>query len=487
MHAVYKLIHYAINHTLIDQLDYDYVFNKLNTKLGLELKYVPYQKTAVKISIDMILKDILDIAANKGLITPNTTQMRDLFEADIMDIMTPLPAHLQASFETLEKTSTKAACDMFYNRSIHSNYIKMARIKKNDFYTVNSPYGTIDITINKSKPEKDPRDIAKQTKDTSYPKCLLCKENVGYYGHASHPGRSNHRAIKLQLNKEPFYLQFSPYVYYNEHIIVFHEAHIPMDISKKTFIRLFDFVDRFPHYFLGSNAGLPIVGGSILSHEHYQGGNATFPVDRASSFYQTSHKGITIDLLNWPLSILKLQGNDREALIDFAENLRRYYKTYSNHDHNIIAKTNDTVHNAINPIVRKENNTYTVLIALRNNRTNETYPDGIFHPHPNRHHIKKENIGLIEVMGLAILPGRLETEFKQIKHALTHPNEAHDLGKHSAWANTLKKQNINTLDEIKQEAGRVFIAGLEDCGVFKQDDQGRSAFKQFVKEFLAWV
>lgn len=469
-------------------MDYDYAFNRLSHMLDLEEPYQDYDATIQPdSSVDALLEPLLDHAVDQGLIERDTTQMRDLFESELMDILTPLPSTLQTTFDRLLSHDPVAATDAFYQRSKASNYIKTARIAKNDFFTVDSPYGTMEITINLSKPEKDPKAIAAAQKSgPRYPKCLLCKENVGYYGRADHPGRSNHRAVKVPINDEPFFLQFSPYVYYNEHAIVFHESHIPMDVSEKTFKRLFDFVDMFPHYFLGSNAGLPIVGGSILSHEHYQGGNAMFPLDKAEAFETLTMDDVTVELLEWPLSVIRMSASDRASLIEKAERLRQYFKTYENKALGIIPYTEETPHNAITPILRKMENKYVLSIALRNNRTDAHYPDGIFHPHPEKHHIKKENIGLIEVMGLAILPGRLQEDLIRIKDYLEGDKTDLDgLEAYEPWIRSLDvPESEETLSYLKSQAGKVFVSGLEDCGVFKQDDTGRAAFSQFLKGWI---
>ncbi len=489
MEAIVNLLHYAIQAKLIAALDYDYAFNRLTRSLDIDIDYQPYNPNkAVDKDIDTILKPLLDHAVKIKKISPDTTQMRDVFESEIMDIVTPNPANVQARFEALKEKDSVAATDDFYQRSQKSNYIKMNRIRKNTFYKVSSNYGDIEITINRSKPEKDPKDIAKKKIETNYPECLLCKENVGYHGHANHPGRSHHRIIKLSLNHDVFYFQFSPYVYYNEHAIVLHEDHIPMNLGKHTFKRLFDFVDEFPHYFLGSNAGLPIVGGSILSHEHYQGGRARFPIDDAKSFYSIKKESITYELLNWPLSVIRMRGKHREELIEAAEAMRIYFAAYSDESLDLRSKSTD-MHNAITPILRKNQDTYQLTIALRNNRTSDTYPDGIFHPHPARHHIKKENIGLIEVMGLAILPGRLHTAFNHIEAILKGTQDTFvGITPYREWIETLKTKmpvdNIRNL--IEQSAGEIFIQGLEDCGIFKQTPKHRDKFKQFLEGYLSW-
>lgn len=488
MKPIKALLHYAIENNLITSLDYDYAFNRLSSLIKMDERYEPYNANyQTKESVDTLLKPLLDHALSEQLIERDSTQMRDLFESTIMDVLTPLPSRLQQEFEQMYQANPQEATTQFYQRNKVSNYIKTARIAKNDFFKVNSPYGPIEITINLSKPEKDPKAIMQaQTQKIKYPKCLLCKENIGYYGRADHPGRTNHRAIRLTLNEDPFYLQYSPYVYYNEHAIVFHRDHIPMNVSKKTFSRLFDFVDKFPHYFLGSNAGLPIVGGSILSHEHYQGGNAQFPIDQAEVFHSETVDGIMVELLKWPLSVIRLKAKTRRLLIDKAEHLRQYFKTYNNDSLGIVSHTNDTPHNAITPILRKDNDEYVLSLALRNNRTNEAYPDGIFHPHPERHHIKKENIGLIEVMGLAILPGRLENDLSEIASFIKEErNDLDGLEIYAPWVNQLVIENKdNVLSTLKQEVGKVFIKGLEDCGLFKQTIQGKDAFKAFIKGWI---
>ncbi len=488
MDSLVKLLHYSVYEGLIDFQDYDYAFNRLNQLLKRKTSYQAFDPhQTIEEPIEALLKPLLDEACERGLIKADTTMQRDLFEGAIMDVLTPHPSALNERFESLRMQSPKKATDDFYHRSLKSNYIKTARIKKNKFYEVSSSYGDIEITINLSKPEKDPKDIAKATESSSYPKCLLCKENVGYYGHLNHPPRSNHRIIRMPLNREPFYFQFSPYVYYNEHAIVLHKNHIPMEINIKTFKRLFDFIDQFPHYFLGSNAGLPIVGGSILSHEHYQGGHADFPIDRAESFYQIKKDDITYELLHWPLSVVRMKGRDKDHLINQAEAFRTYFESYSDEDLNLVAKT-DQQHNAITPILRKEEQGYVLTLALRNNRTDEAYPDGIFHPHPSVQHIKKENIGLIEVMGLAILPGRLDKAFDNIAKVLEGKQKSFDgIKRYQAWIEDLKTQmpTSDTRNLIEQSAGKLFIQGLEDCGIFKQNHAHREKFIAFLNKFLS--
>lgn len=489
MKAIHALITYALNHRLITSMDVDYINNQLSYLL--KISPMPFDKVNVNDeTIDDLLTPLLDKAYEQSLIESNTLTERDLFESLIMDLFTPRPSDLQTHFKALYQESPVKATNDFYKRSKASNYIKVSRINKNTHFKTKTDYGDLDITINLSKPEKDPVLIAKALKEskTSYPSCLLCKENVGYFGSLNHPGRSNHRVIKLSINNEPFYMQFSPYVYYNEHTILLHENHIPMDININTFKRLLDFVEQFPHYFMGSNAGLPIVGGSILNHEHYQGGHATFPIDQATILKRYTLNDIEIELLYWPLSTIRLKSTNKEALISLAEHIRTTWLTYSNQALNIVSNSGVTPHNAITPIARLNEDTYSLTIAFRNNLTSETYPDGIFHPHQDKHHIKKENIGLIEVMGLAILPGRLDQDLKQIKTILLNNKPIDEtLKAYLPWIESLKEKSFNesTIDALLyEEVGQIFKGALEDCGVFKTDHEGLEAFTSFIEETL---
>ena len=415
----------------------------------------------------------------------DTVLNRDLFEAKIMDIVIPRPSEVNNTFFNLYKKDKKKATNYYYDLSHKSNYIKTSRTSKNIIWKSETKYGVLDITINLSKPEKDPRDIiaAKTKSSVSYPKCLLCKEHVGFAGR---PGRTNHRIIPVSLNNEDFYFQYSPYVYYNEHSIVLMKEHSPMNVSVKTFKRLFDFVDMFPHYFLGSNAGLPIVGGSILAHEHYQGGAHHFPIEDAPSINEYNLNGVTIKEVKWPLSVVRLESDDKGKVIALATSLFNFWEHYSDESVGIYSKTTEQ-HNAITPIARKNNDTYILDMTLRNNRTSDEFPLGIFHPHPEHHHIKKENIGLIEVMGLAVLPARLSKELPIIKKAIkentTLPKE---LEMHNEWLTNLKdKFNGENIDKfIEDEVADKFMRVIENAGVFKQDEQGKKAFSKFVKEFI---
>ena len=478
--AIIQLIEYAIKHNLIQPIDRIYCYHQLCQ--SLKLQPIPYEPTNFQSTlIDLLHTPLIEHAVMHQLIEDHIAA-HDQFIAQIMNVFTPKPSVLIEKFNALYKQSPQAATDYFYTLSQANDYIKTTRIKKNRHYNYTSPYGNIGITINLSKPEKDPKSIAalKQQISHDYPQCLLCKENVGLYGEGTYPGRSNHRIIPVILNQETFYFQYSPYVYYNEHAIVLHESHIPMLVSKNTFKRLFDFIDQFPHYFLGSNAGLPIVGGSILDHEHYQGGRAKFPIEDAKIIHSTHIDGVTFEILKWPLSVVRLSANSKEALIDAAEKLRVFFESYSDESVDLIAETNEK-HNAITPIARKHEDTYILDVALRNNRTNEQYPDGIFHPHKDVHAVKKENIGLIEVMGLAILPARLDQDLKHITQVIAGNIQTFEgIKRYQTWIEQLKTQDI-TLDEA---VGKLFVKGLEDCGIFKQTTQGQAAFIRFLESYL---
>ena len=479
-----KVVLYGLKHNLLDKEDYHYAINKISDLL-LVTEFID---SDVKVDVDepsTLLLPLLDYAVEKGVINPDTVLNRDLFEAKIMDVIIPRPSEVIKTFESLADKSSKKATDYYYDLSQKSNYIKTSRTSKNIIWKSITPYGTLDMTINLSKPEKDPRDIiaSKNNKSVSYPKCLLCKEHVGFSGR---PGRTSHRIIPLKLNNEDFYLQYSPYVYYNEHSIVLMKEHNPMNVSVKTFKRLFDFVDQFPHYFLGSNAGLPIVGGSILAHEHYQGGAHHFPIEDAVILQQHTFGKVAIKQVKWPLSVVRLESTDKDEVINLGLELFNFWETYSDLSVGIKAKT-DEPHNAITPIARKNGDVYILDMTLRNNRTSDDFPLGIFHPNPENHHIKKENIGLIEVMGLAVLPARLSTELPVIKNALLNDLDLpSELEIHSEWLTLLKKQyKGEDIDAFINDAvAYKFMKCIEDAGVFKQDEQGKLAFDRFVESFI---
>jgi UDPglucose--hexose-1-phosphate uridylyltransferase len=479
-----QLVLYGIQHHLLEESDYDYAINKLCDLLLLKSFSNPNVEKPKEDEPSPLLKPLLDYAVAKNIVKPDTIMQRDIFEAKLMDVLIPRPSQVNHLFKQKYKEDPKKATDYFYDLSKKSHYIKTSRTDKNIRWQSKTPYGIFDMTINVSKPEKDPKDIinAKNIQASDYPKCLLCKEHVGYSGK---PGRTNHRIIPLTLNQDSFYLQYSPYVYYNEHCIVLMDKHTPMHVSQATFNRLFDFVDQFPHYFLGSNAGLPIVGGSILSHEHYQGGRYIFPIERAKVLSKVEIDGVSIQKLYWPLSVLRLRSKNRDKIIQVATNLFDYWQGFSNKEEGILAYTNEP-HNAITPIARKKDSIYELDITLRNNRTSSEHPLGIFHPHKEHHHIKKENIGLIEVMGLAVLPGRLEKELADIKDVLKNGGTLAENHIHKDWFESLKELIISDdLDQfILDQVALKFTKCLEDTGVFKQTERSQQHFDDFIENFI---
>ncbi len=503
-YEIERLLKFAERKKMIGRLDAIHVKNGLMEIFGV---MQPYFGEADEEDYDTpvsILENLLDYAAQNGLLEDNTITYRDLMDARIMGFLMPRQSEMEKTFYGLyTNQSPRAATDWYYEISKASNYIRTARIAKNLYWKVDTGYGDIEITVNLSKPEKDPKAIAAagKMKQASYPDCLLCLENVGYPGRVNHPARQNHRVIPLVLGNEEWFLQYSPYVYYNEHSIIFNRKHVPMRIDKSTFIKLFDFVGRIPHYFVGSNADLPIVGGSILSHDHFQGGRHRFAMELApveKSLVHSEYKGIKAGIVKWPMSVIRISGDNCEELAGLADDILQKWRHYSDEDAGILAYTyNDgekTPHNTITPIVRKNNTgQYELDLVLRNNRTSDKYPYGIFHPHNNLHHIKKENIGLIEVMGLAVLPGRLNAEMEGIIRILTGKLEynkndiAKDdlLSKHTPWIEEMidnygvgntapQAENI-----LKQEVGRIFVKVLTDAGVYKRTSRGQAAFFKF--------
>ena len=492
-YEINRLIKFALSKEMIHEDDIIYSTNLL---LGL-LKVDEFYKVDVVENLDTptpILENILDYAVDKNLIE-NTTTQRDLFDTQIMNCVMPRPSEVIKTFNKLYIKNKKQATNYYYNLSIQSNYIRKSRTDKNIKWKTKTNYGDLDITINLSKPEKDPNEIlkAKITKSASYPKCLLCKENEGFFGNINHPSRQNHRIIPIYLPENKWFIQYSPYVYYNEHCIIFNEYHEPMKINENTFRNLFNLVDKFPHYFIGSNADLPIVGGSILSHEHYQGGNYIFPMEIAKEemvFKVNGYENIKLSTLKWPMSVIRLSGKNKNEIIALASKILKTWKTYSDKSIDIISQSNGEVHNTITPIARKKNNMYELDLVLRNNRANEENPFGIFHPHEDVHHIKKENIGLIEVMGLAVLPARLEKEINILKGYLLNKvsdiNDDEFVRKHGKWYNYIidkynyiTKENVD--DILKEEIGVKFLTALSHAGVFKRDDNGIKAFTKFIK------
>lgn len=496
-YEVEKLLKFSLNKGLIEKEDLIFSRNALLDLLKISEPY-PNEEEIESEALDTpssILNKILDYCAEKGIIEENTTTYRDLMDAKIMGMLMARPSEVSKKFHRLYDIDKKSATDYFYELSKSSNYIRLDRIRKNLHWETLTDFGPLEITINLSKPEKDPNEIVKARfiPETGYPKCLLCKENEGFSGNVKHPARQNLRLIEMNLNNEIWYMQYSPYVYYNEHCIVLCKDHIPMKITEKTFKRLLDFLDHLPHYFIGSNAGIPVVGGSILSHDHYQGGRYILPMEKAKSYVRYHHKDfedINIDLIKWPLSVIRISCKDRKRLISLASYITDSWTEYSDEEVDIIAHTDDTPHNAVTPIARiNKDGIYEFDIVLRNNRTTEEFPMGIFHPHENLHHIKKENIGLIEVMGLGILPGRLNTDFKDILKILIGEVafDSIDLGQYKSWTEELldKYDNKNSyekaMDILKYETGIIFLKVLEDAGVFKFTEEGKEHFHRFME------
>lgn len=441
-------------------------------------------------TIPNLLEKIVDYAI-KSQVIEDVFDDKEMLTANIMNCFIARPSVINETFQQKYQTSPVAATDYFYHLSKHSNYIQMNRIAKNVSFKSDTKYGELDITINLSKPEKDPEQIKRereQKRSLDYPKCVLCPENEGYAGRVGYPARANHRIIEIPLLDETWYLQYSPYVYYNEHSILLSAEHRDMKINKLAFERLLTFVEKYPHYFIGSNADLPIVGGSILSHDHYQAGRYDFAMTEAeekSAFSLNRYPSVAAAVLNWPMSVIRLRGKDKNELIQAADHIFSAWKHYQDNEANIMPFTGETPHNTVTPIARMRNDAFELDIVLRNNRTTAEFPMGIFHPHEDVHHIKKENIGLIEVMGLAVLPARLKSELQDVKAFLTDANQA-VAEPHVEWANQLKEKYgvIGSLEEaekiIQKEVGDKFARVLEDAGVFKQTDAGNLAFQRFI-------
>ncbi len=488
---VRDLVAYGMKTGLVPACEKNYTTNLL-LDLFHEDEYEEPVEEPVCEELELILKELLDEAVKREIIE-DSIGYRDLFDTKIMNCLMPRPAQVQETFWKKYEESPQTATDYFYKLSQDSDYIRRYRIKKDRKWTVDSEYGTIDITINLSKPEKDPKAIAaaKNAKQSSYPKCLLCMENEGYAGRMNHPARENHRIIPITVNDCPWGFQYSPYVYYNEHCIVFNGQHVPMKIERNTFVKLFDFVKLFPHYFLGSNADLPIVGGSILSHDHFQGGHYTFAMETAPMEEMVKISGyedVEAGIVKWPLSVLRIRSKDEKRLIDLASHVLEVWRGYTDEEAFVFAETDGEPHNTITPIARKKGEFFELDLTLRNNITTKEHPLGVYHPHAQYHHIKKENIGLIEVMGLAVLPARLKTELELLGEYLVEgkdPAEHELLEKHAAWVKEFlpKYESItkeNVMDILQEEVGQVFVHVLEDAGVYKCTEEGRKAFKRFL-------
>ncbi|WP_394172652.1 UDP-glucose--hexose-1-phosphate uridylyltransferase [Guptibacillus hwajinpoensis] len=497
-HEIERLLHYAIKKEIIREWDRSYARNQILDVLHLsevdsELIVSDSPDSPVE-----ILENILDWAYENGRLTDNTVTYRDLLDTKIMGCLTERPSSVIDRFEqTYQEVGAEAATAAFYQFSKDVHYIRTDRIAKNEHWLTPTEYGDMEITINLSKPEKDPKAIAaaKTTTASSYPDCLLCKENVGYAGHLTHPARQNLRMIPVTLEDKQWYLQYSPYVYYSEHAIVLFGEHEPMKISRGTFDRLLEFVTKFPHYFIGSNADLPIVGGSILSHDHFQGGKHDFPMAKAEierSVYLSSYPEVYAGIVKWPMSVLRLQGESREELGELADAILTFWKGYSDEEADVHAYTGEELHNTITPIARRNGELFELDLVLRNNRTTEEHPMGLFHPHAEVHHIKKENIGLIEVMGLAVLPGRLKEELQLLGDLLVGEEPLNRIAtderisKHIDWAKSLLEKypelTSATVDEVLQdEVGLIFREILSHAGVFKRDAAGQAAFDRFTE------
>ena len=486
---VRKLVCYGLEKGLFTERDEIYVTNRILEILQLD----EYNcDTAFEgVNLEETLKALLDYAAEKGLLENDTTH-RDLFDTKLMGALMPRPSEVTNKFNELYAISPKAATDYFYTLSRDSDYIRRYRVAKDIKWLTATPYGELEITINLSKPEKDPKAIAaaKNAPQAGYPKCMLCRECEGYAGRINFPARQNHRVIPITINGSDWCLQYSPYVYYNEHCIVFNAKHTPMAINRASFKKLLDFVTQFPHYFVGSNADLPIVGGSILSHDHFQGGNHTFAMAKApveTELHFDGFSDIEAGIVKWPMSVIRLRSENTERLVELADKILTCWRGYSDPDAFIFAETDGTPHNTITPIARKANGKFELDLVLRNNITTAEHPLGVFHPHAELHHIKKENIGLIEVMGLAVLPARLKNEMALLEKAMLENRDIRKdevLAKHADWADEIRKKYGELTDSnisgiIRDEIGLVFARVLEHAGVFKRTEEGRDAFLKF--------
>lgn len=487
--AVKSLVRYAIDNEMIEKWDEIWAINTVCQALNMDSFEDCEAENA---ELEDILASILDYAVENGL-CEDSVVYRDLFDTKIMGLLTPRPSEVISKFQFLYIRDKKSATDYYYKLCQDSDYIRRYRIKNDLKWITKTEYGDIDITINLSKPEKDPKAIAAalKMKATSYPKCLLCKENEGYIGRINHPARQNHRIIPMTLGGENFFMQYSPYVYYNEHCIVFNAEHTPMKIDKSAFAKLLDFVEKFPHYFVGSNADLPIVGGSILTHEHFQGGNYEFAMAKAPIETKVTFSGfedVQAGIVKWPMSVIRIKGTDKARLVELADKVLTTWRGYTDKDSFIYAETEGTPHNTITPIARMRNGQFELDLVLRNNITTEDCPLGYYHPHPEYHHIKKENIGLIEVMGLAVLPSRLKNEMAVLGKAMVNGEDIsanETIASHKEWAEMImQKYDINedNIDDIlKKEIGIVFTSILGQCGVYSRDEEGKAGFLRFIE------
>jgi len=489
--AVSQLVRYCMDTGLIEECEHNWAINSVLDVLKLD-DYTDTDPGEEELVLSDILEELLDDAARRGVLEHDSVVYRDMLDTELMGRLTPRPAEVIRRFQLLYSQSPSAATDWYYRFSQDTNYIRRDRIARDVQWKAETEYGELDITINLSKPEKDPKAIAaaRNAVASSYPKCQLCAENEGYAGRVDHPARQNHRMIPITINGSPWFLQYSPYVYYNEHCICLNREHVPMKVDRACFDKLLDFVTQFPHYFVGSNADLPIVGGSILAHDHFQGGRYTFAMEKAeveSEFTFEGYEDIRAGIVKWPMSVVRITGQDRTRLAELAERILNRWREYSDESVMVFSETDGVPHNTITPIARRRGDLYELDLVLRNNLTTEEHPLGLFHPHAELHHIKKENIGLIEVMGLAVLPARLKKELAAVADALVSGVDLRNdelTAKHADWAEELKKRysftDENAEGILQKEVGIVFSKVLEHAGVFKRDDRGKDAFMRFL-------
>lgn len=489
--SVKKLITYALDHSLIKDSDRIFMTNRILEVIGAD-SYDEPQEEYNSIDLSEVLSDLTDYAVKNGTLKENDPTHRDLFDTKIMSVLIQRPSEIIDKFNSLYKSSAKEATDFYYNFSQDTNYIRRDRIKRDVKWVTSTEYGDLDITINLSKPEKDPKAIAaaRLMPQSGYPKCQLCYENEGYAGRINHPARQNHRIIPITIDGSPWGFQYSPYVYYNEHCIVFNSKHVPMKIDESAFRKLFDFVKLFPHYFVGSNADLPIVGGSILSHEHFQGGHYEFAMAKAEIEKEYKINGfddVTCGRVKWPMSVLRLRSSNCEKVIALGSKILDAWRTYNDESCFIFSETDGEKHNTVTPIARRKGDKFELDLVLRNNITTDEHPLGVFHPHSEIHNIKKENIGLIEVMGLAVLPSRLKSEMALLKETVLSGKDFENdesIGKHYSWFKSFEsKYNFteeNIDDILHDEIGKTFSKALEHAGVFKRDENGMAGFDNFV-------
>lgn len=502
---ILELVKYGLTTGLIEKADEVYTVNRLMELFEIDdIADEVFEKVEAlgewtqqdaENKLEPILEDMMAYAYDNVIMKENSIVYKDLFDTKIMGCLVTRPSEIRAKFNALYEKDSEAATDYFYKLSCDSNYIRRQRIKKDQKWTTETEFGTLDVTINLSKPEKDPKAIAaaKNAKQNAYPKCQLCKENEGYVGRVNHPARQNHRIIPVTINNSDWFFQYSPYVYYNEHCIVFNSQHTPMKIERATFGKLLDFVTQFPHYFVGSNADLPIVGGSILTHDHFQGGHYTFAMAKAPIEKELTFKGfedVKAGIVKWPMSVIRISGANKDRLIELADKILVAWRGYTDEDAFIFAETDGEPHNTITPIARRRGENYELDLVLRNNITTDEHPLGVYHPHAHLHHIKKENIGLIEVMGLAVLPARLKDEMAELEEALLSGKDLRStetLASHADWVEgflpkyeSITKDNVTAI--IREEIGLVFNEVLKCAGVYKCTEEGRKAFEKFVEK-----